>query len=52
MYVVISPLHRVNILLEDIMYDSELPMPNRELFRQSIVYQGAVAWNGLANAAK
>ena len=27
-------------------------MPNREIFRQSIVYQGAVAWNELDSAIK
>ncbi len=34
------------------MYDLDVPMPNREIFRQSIVYQGADAWNGLDNAIK
>ena len=34
------------------MYDLEEPMPKCEIFRQSIVYQGAVAWNGLENAIK
>ncbi len=34
------------------MYELEVPMPNREIFRQSIVYQGTVAWNGLDNAIK
>ncbi len=29
------------------MYDLDVPMPNQEIFRQSIVYQGVVAWNGL-----
>ncbi len=34
------------------MYDLDVPMPNRDIFRQSIVYQGAVAWNGLDNDLK
>ena len=34
------------------MYDLDVPMPNQEIFRQSIVYQGAVAWNGLDNYIK
>ena len=34
------------------MYDLDVPMPNREIFRQSIVYQGAVAWNGLDDDMK
>ncbi len=34
------------------MYDLEVPIRYREIFRQSIVYQGAIAWNGLDNAIK
>ena len=34
------------------MYDLDVPKPNREIFRPSIVYQGAVAWNGLDNDLK
>ncbi len=34
------------------MYYLDVPMPNQEIFRQSIVYQGAVAWNGLDNDIK
>ncbi len=41
----------MDILLEDqCMID--VPMPNREIFRKSIVYQDAVAWNGLDNEIK
>ncbi len=34
------------------MYDLDVTMPNRKIFRQSIMYQGAVAWNGLENDLK
>ncbi len=34
------------------MRDLDVPIPNLEIFRQSIVYQGAVAWNGLDNDIK
>ncbi len=34
------------------MYDLDIPMPNREILRQSIVYQGAVEWNSLNNDIK
>ncbi len=31
------------------LYDLHVPIPNREIFRQSIAYQDTLAWNGLDN---
>ncbi len=34
------------------MYDLDVPMPNRDIFRQSIVHQDAVPWNAFDNPIK
>ena len=35
-----------------LMYNLDVPMPHREIFRHNIVYQGTVSWNGLDNDIK